>query len=459
MIKKLILSLLFISSVANAQYSIKGTMTPPEKDDWVALYKVEGAKQIFVKHTTIKVSTFDIGGQKQEIGTFEFNLPNDAKKGVYRAQYRQTGAGFVDFFFNNEDVEMVFNPQYPDQSILFSKSLENRIYHEYLESQVFLQRRIDSLQEAFIKYPSKSTKKAYKKEVNALEDTQSLFENKSGGMYANRFIKASKIENPSSPFENNQEYRDYVVDNFFNNIDFEDEILMNSPFFINKISDYIFYLNVATTQLLQQRLYKKSIRKVMEKAEEPKLRKMFCEYLINSFANKRNSEIVDWIFKDYYDKLPEKFYDQVFKDKKLEALRVSVGRKAPNFSWTDEGVKKSLWQLSDGEKYLLIFWSTQCSHCVEEIPEVHKAMESLHDVSVVAFAIEENDLDFNSWKKNKIYNFHNVIGTHPENKFKNKTVQDYLIEETPTYFVLDKDKKIIAVPNTVKDVKDYFHVK
>ena len=131
--KKILALLIFVTSIANAQYSIKGTMTPPDKDDWVILYKLNGAKQDFVSNSTINVETVNIGGKSQQIARFELTLPADAEPGEYRVTYRNKGAGFVDFLFNKENVEFVFNPTYPDQSIFFIKSIENKVYREYLE--------------------------------------------------------------------------------------------------------------------------------------------------------------------------------------------------------------------------------------------------------------------------------------------------------------------------------------
>lgn len=455
--KKLIILLVFATSIAQAQYTVKGTMTPPEKTDWIVLQKLQGIKPKFITHTTVKVETVDVGGAKQKIGRFEFTLPKDAKTGMYRATYRDRGAGFIDFLFNGENVEMVFNPQYPDESVVFVKSLENKVYREYQDALSLTQRSLDSIQVSYLKTKDKKAKKAYKKALEKIEDTQELYEKKSKGMLANHFIRASKNSNSKNIKDDTQDYLNGIVTNFFNNVNFKSKELYNSSFLVNKIVDYVFYLNTADNQQLQQKMYKKSIPNVLKLvSDNQKFKKEITEYLITSFTDKRNSEIVDWLFSTYYNKLPANLKNETFIKNKLEALRVSVGRTAPDFAWRDGGKDYKLSTLNDGENYLLVFWSTRCSHCREEIPQVHEFMLNHKKTSVIAFAIEDNNIDFNSWVKNKLYDWHNAIGTHPENRFENQTVRDYLIAETPTYFVLDKSKKIIAIPNTAKDVKDYF---
>ncbi|CAL2077926.1 Thioredoxin domain-containing protein [Tenacibaculum sp. 190524A05c] len=453
--KRLLALLIFVTSIANAQFSVKGTMTPPEESDWVILYKIEGAKQKFISNSTIVFEDVNIGGNTQKVGRFELNLPADAKEGAYRVTYRNQGAGFVDFFFNKENIEFVFNPVYPEESIVFTKSRENKVYREYLDAIALMQRSIDSLQVEYLKADEKKTKKAYKKAYKEQEEVQEIYEGKSEGMLVNTYIKASKPTNSSSIFDDTQEYLNHVVGSFFDNVDFSDKKLYNSPFIIDKITNYVFYLNIAENQTLQQKLYNESIAKVMDLVEDDKVRKEVTEYLITRFANARNSEIVDGLFANYYDKLPGEFQDQKFRDDKVALLRATVGRIAPDFSWKEEGKDYKLSTLNDGEKYLLVFWSTGCSHCLKEIPLLYDFMKTHDKTSVIAFGIEQEDLEWNEYVK-KLYGWHNVMGTHPDNKWENEVVRTYQLVGTPTYFILNQDKKIIAMPNSFEDVKDYF---
>ncbi len=455
MMKKILISLLFVTLIVDAQFSIKGTMIPPEKNDWIILYKIEGTKQKFIGNSTIKFEELDLGESVQKVGRFELLLPANTEIGVYRVSYRNTNAGFIDFFFNKESIEFVFNPQFPEESVVFIKSRENKMYREYLDALALRQHSLDSLQLKYLEKKSTDIKKAYKKAFREQKEVQEIYEVKSERMLINTFIKASKATNSYVIFEDTKEYSNYVMNNFFNNVDFSNKVLFNSSFLVDKITNYIFYLNPAESQRLQQKLYKKSIAKVMNILKKNITKKEILEYLITFFANQRNSEIVDGIFADYYSKLPLNFQDAKFKEKKLRELSVSVGRIAPDFSWKEGAKEYSLSSLNDGENYLMIFWSTQCGHCVKEIPAVYEFMKNYKNVSVIAFAIEENDIDFNSWAKNKLYKWHNVLGTHPTYKFDNEVVQKYRIDATPTYFILNKNKKIIAVPNTVENVKEF----
>jgi len=455
--KKLLALLIFASSIVNAQYTVKGTMTPPEKSNWLALYKIEGAKQKFITNTTIKFDTIVVAGEKQVLGRFQLNLPKTAKSGVYRATYRNKGAGFVDFYFNKENVEFIFNPKYPDESVVFTSSRENKLFNEYLEAYTTVQNKIDENQITYIKSEDKNAKKAYKKAIKELEDVQETYENKSEGMLVNNFIKASQRYNPSNPIDNMQEYLSSTVDNFFKYINFNNDALYNSSFIIDKITDYVFYLNSSENKKLQQKLYRTSIVKILEILPKGKLKKGVTEFLITSLADKRNGEAVDWMFSTYYDVLPEDQQDPEFKKEKIQLLLASVGRVAPDFSWKEEGKDVKLSTLDDGEKYLLVFWSTACPHCVKDVPKLYEFMQTYKNVSVISFSVEDAN-GINNWNEfiKKLPNWHNVMGTHPDHKWDNETVRSYNLLGTPSFFVLDQNKKIIAAPDQLEDVKNHF---
>ncbi len=456
MMKKLLAIFVLTTSIVSAQYTVKGTMTPPEKSDWVYLHKLQGAKSKFISNTTIKSNTIVVGGEKQVLGKFEFTLPENATPGVYRATYRNKGNGFVDFYFNKENIEFIFNPKYPEQSVVFTASRENKLYSEYLQAYALVQNKIDENQVAYIKNGNKETKKAYRNDVKKLEDIQEIYENKSEGMLVHNFIKASQRYNPSSPMDNMDEYLSSTVHHFFKYIDFKNDALYNSSFLVDRIADYVFYLNFSENQVLQQKLLKESITKVMDELPNVKLKKAVTEFLITSLADKRNGEVVDWVFETYYDKLPEEEIDEKFKKEKIQLLRATIGRIAPDFSWKEEGKDFKLSTLNDAEQYLLVFWSTSCPHCTKDIPKLHNYIKEKHEeVSVITFGIEDTELDWNEFIKNLPYS-HNAVGTHPTYKFDNETVRKYNLLGTPTYFVLDKDKKIVAMPNQLVDVKNYF---
>lgn len=427
-------------------------MTPPQESDWVILYKIEGTKQIFVKNTKIKIDSILVEGKKQAVGNFNFTLPKDAKSGFYRATYRLKGAGFVDFIFNKENVSFVFNPEYPEQSIVFSASKENIVYREAIDAISNAQQKLDSIQVTALKNSNLNLKTPYIKAFNNLYAIQNHFLELSKNSYSHPFIQASLKRNLLAITTSSERYMSNMITAFFDNIDFSNKKLLNSSFLVDKITEYIFYLNYSEDKETQYKLHKKAIETVLSKLTDLSFKKDVIEFLITQFEASKNFQIIDYLFENHYIKLPYSLQDNTFKQEKLALLAAEVGRIAPDFSWNENGKTVKLSELKSAENYILVFWSTSCSHCLREIPELHTFMKGNTKAKVIAFALETDEFTWKNYKIN-LLGWHNVLGLE---KWENKTARTYQIFSTPSYFILDANKRIIAKPEELKEVKQFF---
>ena len=243
---------------------------------------------------------------------------------------------------------------------------------------------------------------------------------------------------------------------YFDKINFSNETLKNTSFITYRVADFVFYLNFSDDEKTQQNLYKEGIKKVLEKIKSQNYQKEIIEFLITQFEATKNLEIIDYLFEYQYNKLPEKLQDGTFKKEKLALFTTEIGRIAPDFSWTEKGKKMQLAALNDASHYVLVFWSTSCSHCLREIPQLHTFLKDKKNIKVIAFALEKEASVWESFSKTNLFGFHNVLGLK---KWENEVARIYQIVATPTYFILDKNKKIIAKPDEIEDVKEFFRKK
>ena len=79
-------------------------------------------------------------------------------------------------------------------------------------------------------------------------------------------------------------------------------------------------------------------------------------------------------------------------------------------------------------------------------------MKDKTNTKVIAFGMENDGF---YWKKyiSKLSGWHHVLGL---GKWENKTSITYQVFSTPTYLILDTNKKIIAKPEAIKDVVEFF---
>ena len=439
--RKIIVLFLFISSFSYSQFSIKGTMSPIENSSWVLLYKIEGTKQIFIKNTQVR--------KEGEKGYFEFSLPNEAKLGAYRIKHSMKRNGFIDFFFNKEDIIFEFNPNDSENTIIFKESIENQLYSSFTKEIYEAQFTLDSLQSEYFRNPSTIIKEAYSNSLAKVKEVEKDYILNSEGKLVNHFIKASLRYNSPEIFERPLNYINSSIAHFFDYVDFSNKTLYNSTFLFDKISEYVLSLNFAVDPEQKEEFYKKSCKVAIAKAKTISFKADIINYLVSEFSEIKNATLVDHLFANYFDKLPKEKQNIRLKNKILAQLRIAIGRVAPEITWYENKKELKLSTLKDGLNYLLIFYSTGCSHCLREVPEIYEYMGGKTNTKVIAFAMETSDDVWSNYQL-KMPGWHHVLGL---GKWENPTARTYQINSTPSYFVLGMDKQIISIPKTIDDLK------
>ena len=444
MLKKLLFVIVLISFTAQSQTSVKGTLNPAQNYSWVALYQLKGAKQLYIKNVTITN------------GEFSIDFPENATKGMYRLMYKQQNGGFVDFIYDNESVTLKFDPKNPSETVEFLTSEENQQYAEYLVKMANWQQELDAYQVSFFNIKEEKERvdlqKSYSNSLNNFNAFQTRFEENTEGKLANNFIKSSKIYYSPSLIQTPQEYLNSIKQHYFDFINFEDQELKNSTFLSEKVTDYVFHLNGSEDAQVQNALYKNALKEVFERVENISLKSEILTTLLYALAQVENTVLIDFVVDNYYNKLPEELKNGTIINEIQEKVKLAIGKTAPEITWEENGVTKKLSELNNAENYMVVFWSTGCSHCLVEIPQLHEFVKDKSDIHVLAFALENDEIWFNKLTVD-FTKWTNILGL---NKWKNPIVKAYQITSTPTYFILDKDKIIISKPDFFKDVKAFF---
>jgi len=443
MLKKFLLLILLTNTFINAQRTITGKMQPNGEYEWMILYHMQGAKQNYIANADITD------------GEFSFNMADSLEVGIYRLVYDLQNQLFVDVIYNNEDIAFTFNPENPNQEIKFTASEENNLYYTYLNNIAVPQYQLDSLQVAYFNTSDKNNiSSLYQKKQINLSKIQQQFEGQSKGKLAYHFIKASGRYNPEKPIEKPTAYLKSTKSHFFDNVDFMDKTLLNSTFITDKINDYIFYLNASDDAYVNTQLKKEAIVTVITKiGDNYSMAKDIEEVLLYNFTQQQNVPIVRFILDNYYSKLPSSYQDSAFIKDVEAKIKTALGNKAPNISWPDD----NLHNLNGFDNYVIVFWSTQCGHCLKEIPVLYDSLKDNAKTKVIAIGMEEK-VSKPVWEK-MVLNYPNFINVYGVNKWQNEFAQEYGIHSTPTYLVLDADKNIIAKPDDVGALKVFFEGK
>jgi thiol-disulfide isomerase/thioredoxin len=150
--------------------------------------------------------------------------------------------------------------------------------------------------------------------------------------------------------------------------------------------------------------------------------------------------------------------DQVLLHALILYKSISKGNVAPDFDVelkeNNALIKKKLTTLEGAESYIVVFWSSTCSHCLDEIPQLQTFIKTFPEgkVKVIAIGLEDEPYEW----KDLTYNYPEFIHVYGEGKWDNDIGNAYGVTATPTYFVLDKDKKIIEKPIDFKALKGFY---
>ncbi|RZJ48599.1 MAG: TlpA family protein disulfide reductase, partial [Flavobacterium sp.] len=129
---------------------------------------------------------------------------------------------------------------------------------------------------------------------------------------------------------------------------------------------------------------------------------------------------------------------------------VEVGAVFPNYKF-QSAVNTNVKSIADvkADKKVIVFWSSTCSHCESELPQLLAKYNELKakNIQVIGLSL---DTDKDSYTK-KIVAFP-WINDSELRGWNSSYADTYNIHATPSYFILDANNKIISKPEHVGDV-------
>jgi peroxiredoxin len=136
---------------------------------------------------------------------------------------------------------------------------------------------------------------------------------------------------------------------------------------------------------------------------------------------------------------------------------VEMGATFPNVKFQSPAntSAKSLYDVK-ADKKIIVFWSSTCSHCESELPQLLAKYNDLKakNIQIIGLSL---DMDKNSYTQ-KIAAFP-WINDSELRGWNSSYVDTYNVHATPTYFILDANNKIINKPDHVGNVLEYFKLK
>lgn len=251
--------------------------------------------------------------------------------------------------------------------------------------------------------------------------------------------------------------RAQMNDALLEKINFNDTTLINTEFLDFTLAEYIDSAqNQELTAEGQMYNYILAADNVLKNCTTYPMYKYVYQYLINGFSELGANLVVDYMIR-----LPYLEYLGADDEQLNEIIniaesynRVKIGCKAPDIECVT--VDDKLFNLYDvKEKFtILLFWSYSCPHCRDLIKELTEFADKNEDVTVVTVNVS-GDLKKvrRLLKKTGAIKYHNIFANEGWNS---KIVENYAVDMTPSLFLLDEDKVIIAKPFDIDEIIEFF---
>ena len=472
---------LFTTSVTFGQtlkFKIKG-----QKDTTVNLVRYYGKRLYYADTAELKNGSVVFDGSKQKPGILALFLPDQK---------------MLEFIYNNEDVTI--EASYPDLmgTARVEKSDENNVfsaYVKYINSQrTSANQLVEQRKNVAIDSPEYNalTEKINQKTANVVTYQKDIVANHWDKLVS-RIVKMSMdvvipetpLDDAGSPIDSNFKFL-YFRKHYFDNIDLQDERLVRTPIYHNKLENYFsknmmvqhwdtvlhYAFNLCDQLNPKDELFQYTVSWITSSYEKSKIMGMDKVFVMmgDRYYCPRDAEgnsLAFWMKAEKLKTLCEKV-----ETKK----NLVMGATAPNISLRDTSdvVWKDFYSLTSEYK-ILYFWDPNCGHCKKITPKLQVLYErKFRDRNVEIFAVGKAIGDeFEQWKtyinKNNL-EFINVAVT--DKLFKAATEdarqfipryttlealnyqQTYDIYATPKVFVLDQDNKIIAKSLSVSQLED-----
>lgn len=253
--------------------------------------------------------------------------------------------------------------------------------------------------------------------------------------------------------ENERTY--LMLNHFWDNVDFSDSRLLNTPVIFNRLHTY-FYEYSPNQTLTKLRAIDVLMNKV---ASHPDYYQFFAVWIAESYQPAKESKIDQ---EALYVHMVDNYltYERAFWTDSVQVyawqLRAGdkakslVGKPAQNIEALDpSGKTRSLYNI-EAPYVAIFFYHAECDHCQETAPKLAEFYQTWKNRGVEVYAVSM-DTPEEEWKAFLAkYNMQDMVNVTDEGK--HEIYSNYYVLGTPYIYLLNPDRTIIGKDLQVEDI-------
>ena len=440
----LLLSAVLISGISFGQtFNLRGTVPGMSNTDVYLLQDFANSQRM------VDTARTDVSG------SFDFTMRPDMPVGMYRIM-TPTGQMF-NVIYNRENIDFVATGMDANDFIQVKQSVENLIYYKYLHVKTTNELKINILRPVLDHYPQNDPfYHVIKNQVEKLQDqiatvAHNLIRNNPGTLAAHFIAMDEPVKlNLNIP---SAQQNEELKKTYFKNVDFNDTLLLRTNLLTAKLVGYLtLFQNRNMNKKAMEKAFVAPVDTILKKAQVNEKMYLFSlNYLVKGFEDFGFENLLQHIAThQHLADFPGNSLQKTALQKKLRLIiELAIGKTAPDFTARTLKGKKIQLSKVKANNTLLVFWASWCPYCKAALPKLEKYYDPDHPekLQIIAVSVDESKKPVEKEIKKEGYNWINIAELKG---WDSPIAEMYGVSSTPTFFLLDKDKRIIAKPNIGK---------
>lgn len=433
-----------LSMVVKAQNTISG-IWGSEANIQITLWMLRGDLRLPVDST-----------RTNEGGRFVMPLKWKVPAGMYLLDDESTEP--IHLLLGADNVKLVRT-----DTVRFEASPDNLVWQKWMQIKSSFIKKQDALEALIEAYPKGdrfrkiALRELKKQRLNLQKEVAQLLKRNNAPIAA-RFMAADMppmLKPGLTPDKKLEALRDYRL----SMLSINDTLLIQSDLLPERVLDYLtLYQQKGMSREVNEQSFISAIDLLMQKASaQNKLYLFYLEYLFEGFNRMGFNLITDYLSTLPHFELSKASLNDLFEIERIIGPYSNIlsGSVAPPVIGTDiNGQAFDLYAVSH-PKTLLLFWTETCPHCLQLLPEIKKIKDENTDLHIVSIILSPNQTSL----RELLTRVGITEWTHlcqPEG-WQSSLVTNYGIYGTPTMYLLDHEKRIIARPDTAEDLRKSLH--
>lgn len=261
----------------------------------------------------------------------------------------------------------------------------------------------------------------------------------------------------------------FVKEHYWDNVLFNDNRLLRTPFFEKKLDDYFkSFVARDPDSIINEVQYMLTMAKTGKEIYPFLLFKFTNKYISPEFMGQ--DKVFVHLYQNFFAKgdtvLLNEDSKKSIRERAYSLMANQLGLPAPILVLNDMDDKRFALHNMKATFTFIAFWDPTCSHCKVEIPKLdsmYNASWINNDVKLIAVNI--NNKEKAAWKEFiKEHQLNKWINAYQTDEDLNRELKEgkpttirqlYDVYKTPTFYLLDKDKKIIAKNLSIEQFNDF----